>query len=710
MLPPYQDATRPVETRMEDLLSRMTPLEKMRQLHYQSPAIEHLGVPAYNWWNECLHGVARNGRATVFPQAINLAATFDSDLVKSVFRTIALEARAKYAQSVMAGQRGQYRGLTFWTPNINIFRDPRWGRGQETYGEDPYLMSRMGLAVVKGLQGDDPDKLLTAACAKHFAVHSGPEELRHDFDARPTEQDFRETYLPAFQALVEAGVETVMGAYNRVYGEPACGSELLLEKILRQEWGFQGHVVSDCWALRDFHVHHKVTKTSTESATLALKNGCDLNCGCVYEELPAAYQEGMITDEDLDRSLRRLLRTRFRLGMFDETPEGLKEMAACTHVAGAENGDMALQAARKSIVLLKNKGGLLPLSTESKNYYVCGTFATSLDVLLGNYYGMNDRLTTILEGITGQVDSGTNIEYAPAYLPDRPKPNKVQWGIGPALNRDAVIAVVGMDPLMEGEEGDAILSDYAGDRRSVELPASQREYLHKVIDEGNSPVVLVVCGGSAVSLGDLADKLAAIVWVGYPGQAGGTAVGEVLFGRVNPAGRLPFTIPAGDAQLPDYADYSMAGRTYRFLDDSPEFPFGFGLSYASFGYEDLRLEQERLTAGQNLNLSITVKNTSDVDGEDVVQVYVKDLEASVRTPLKQLVDFSRVAVPAGTSKTLTFQVPAQWMQITCEDGRKLFEAGEFEVCVGGSSPCARASELGASPCSVARFHLDVPGR
>lgn len=707
MKPIYQDAAQPIEARIEDLLGRMTPLEKMGQLQYQSPAIEHLGIPAYNWWNECLHGVARNGKATVFPQAINLAATFDVALVERVFRTIALEARAKYAQSVLAGQRGQYRGLTFWTPNINIFRDPRWGRGQETYGEDPFLMIRMGLAVVKGLQGEDPERLLTAACAKHFAVHSGPEAQRHEFDARPTEQDFRETYLPAFQALVEAGVETVMGAYNRVYGEPACGSELLLEKILRQEWGFEGHVVSDCWALRDFHTKHHVTKTSAESAALALKNGCDLNCGCVYEELPVAFADGLITEADVDRSLRRLLRTRFRLGMFDETEEGLKEMAQCTRVAGEENGKLALEAARKSVVLLKNEGGLLPLSAESKNYFVCGTFATSLDVLLGNYYGMNDRLTTILEGITGQVDQGTNIEYAPAFLPDREKPNTVEWGIGPARGRDAVIVVLGLDPFMEGEEGDAILSDYAGDRRSVELTATQREYVERLVKEGDSPVVLVVCGGAAVSLGDLVDKVEAIVWVGYPGQAGGEAVAEVLFGRVNPAGRLPFTVPAGDKQLPAYADYSMEGRTYRFLKDSPEFPFGFGLSYARFAYEGLDLDRETVVAGEDVTLRVTVRNVSDVDGEEVVQVYLRDVEASVRTPVAQLVDFARIRVAAGAAETVTLRVPAQWMRITRDDGQQLFEAGRFEVVVGGSSPGERALALGAAANLTAFFELEV---
>lgn len=703
---PYQDPSQPLETRIEDLMSRMTPLEKMRQLHYQSPAIEHLGIPAYNWWNECLHGVARNGKATVFPQAINLAATFDRDLVKTVFRCIAMEARAKYARSVLAGQRGQYRGLTFWTPNINIFRDPRWGRGQETYGEDPFLMARMGTAVVEGLQGEDPEKLLTAACAKHFAVHSGPEELRHVFDARPTEQDFRETYLPAFQALVDAGVETVMGAYNRVYGEPACGSELLLETILRGEWGFEGHVVSDCWALRDFHTFHKVTKTSAESAALALKNGCDLNCGCVYEELPAAFELGLITEADLDRSLRRLLRTRFRLGMFDETEVELQKMAVCTEVAGEENGKLALESARQSMVLLKNSGGVLPLPAAGANYYVCGTLATSLEVLLGNYFGMNNPLTTILEGITGQVDESTNIEYMPGFLPDRPKPNQVEWGIGPAMNRNAVIAVVGLDPFMEGEEGDAILSDYAGDRRSVELSPYQSEYLLRVAKEGNSPLVLVVCGGSAISLGELAEHAAAILWVGYPGQAGGTAAAEVLFGRQNPGGRLPFTVPAGDAQLPAYEEYSMEGRTYRFLREKPEFPFGFGLGFSRFEYSALTLAGESLPAGEDMGLTVTVRNISERDGDEVVQVYLVDEEASVRVPVCQLVAFQRVHVAAGAAETVSLSIPADWMRITREDGTRLFEAGTFRVIVGGSSPGERSDELGAPMPVQAVFRLE----
>lgn len=705
---PYQDPSQSLDTRIDDLISRLEPIEKMRQLHYQSPAIERLGIPAYNWWNECLHGVARNGKATVFPQAIGLAAGFDPDLVQTVFRTIALEARAKYAESVLAGHRGQYRGLTFWTPNINIFRDPRWGRGQETYGECPFLMGRMGTAVVRGLQGDDPENhLLAAACAKHYAVHSGPELRRHVFDARPTEQDFRETYLPAFQELAEAGVEAFMGAYNRVYGEPACGSKLLLEDILRGEWSFQGHVVSDCWAIRDFHEHHNVTRNIRESAAMALKNGCDLNCGCVFEELPAALHEGLISEEDLDRSLRRLLRARFRLGMFDETGESLKRMVAATGVAGPENATLALEAARRSMVLLKNKDNALPLKAGGANYYVCGPFASSLEVLLGNYYGMNGKLTTVLEGVTAQVDEGTNIEYHPAFLADREKPNKIDWGLGPAKGKDAVIAVVGIDPSMEGEEGDAILSDYAGDRRSIELPSFQKDYLLKVARECDTPLILVVCGGAAVSLGELADKADAIVWMGYPGQEGGTAVAEVLFGKVNPAGRLPFTVPAGDGQLPDYEDYSMEGRTYRFLHEKPEFPFGFGLGYSRFGYSDLHLAAERLKAGQDLEGTVDVTNIGDRPGEEVVQIYLVDEEASTRTPVSQLVDFTRSPVPPGETVTVPFRIPAKWMRVTHPDGTRHFEAGRFTVLAGGAAPGERSAELGAPDMATAGFHLDI---
>jgi beta-glucosidase len=703
---PYQDPSQPTDARVDDLISRMDPVEKMQQLHYQSPAIERLGVPSYNWWNECLHGVARNGKATVFPQAIGLAATFNQDLVKTVFRTIALEARAKYAKSVLSDQRGQYRGLTFWTPNINIFRDPRWGRGQETYGEDPYLMGRMGCAVVEGLQGENPEKeLLTAACAKHFAVHSGPELHRHSFDARPTEQDFRETYLPAFQELTEAGVETFMGAYNRVYGEPACGSKLLLEDILRQEWGFKGHVVSDCWAIRDFHTHHHVTKTTAESAAMALKNGCDLNCGCVYEELPVALQEGLITEEDLDRALRRLFRTRFRLGMFDETEASLSEMAACTEVAGEENAKLALTSARETLVMLKNNNQTLPLKPDGANYFVCGPFATSLEVLLGNYYGMNNPLTSILEGITGKVGNDTNIEYHPAFLADREKPNKIDWGLGPAQGKDAIIAVIGIDPFMEGEEGDAILSDYAGDRRTTELSEYQSAYLHKVADECTSPLILIVCGGAAVSLGDLVDKADAILWVGYPGQAGGHAVGDVLFGDYNPAGRMPFTVPAGDDQLPDYDDYSMEGRTYRFLHDKPEFPFGFGIGYSSFAYSDLKLEYTELPMGEDLEGSVTVTNTGEQSGDEVMQVYLSDDEASVRTPICQLVDFTRTEIKARESVRIDFRIPAKWMQVTFADGTRHFEEGSFTVRVGGASPGERSHELGAAPMAEAQFTL-----
>ncbi len=702
---PYRDPSRPLEDRIEDLLGRMTVPEKISQLLYISPAIDRLGVPAYNWWNECLHGVARNGRATVFPQAIGMAATFDDGLVKTVFRTIAHEARAKYAQSVLAGQRGQYRGLTFWTPNINIFRDPRWGRGQETYGEDPYLMTRMGLAVVNGLQGDDPETLLTAACAKHFAVHSGPEKLRHEFDAEVSDQDLHETYLPAFEALVKGGVETVMGAYNRVRGEPCCGSRFLLVDLLREAWGFQGHVVSDCWAIRDFHTHHKVTSSPEASAALALKMGCDLNCGCVYEDLPAAFQQGLVSEAQIDTSLRRLLSTRFRLGMFDETEASLREMAAGCEVGGEAHRALSRKTAAASMVLLRNREGVLPLRTGGLNLYLCGPNAASVDVLLGNYAGLNTKLTTILEGIAGAVDESCRIYYKPALLRDGPNLNGLDWSVGEAKACDVIIGVAGWDYNVENEEGDAIASRTVGDREDIGLPPHQYEYFLKVAKEAKKPLVLIVCAGSAVSLGELAEHAAAILYAWYPGEAGGEAVADVLFGRVSPSGRLPVTVPRGTAQLPPFEDYAMEGRTYRFLREDPEFPFGFGLGYTTFAYADATAEPAQPKADQTVTVSATVTNTGSRDADEVVQVYLRDLEASVRVPVAKLVGFRRVHLKAGESRRVEFEMSPDHMAVVKEDGSRAIEPGRFEVEIGGCSPGRRGQELGAPAPAIAEFVL-----
>ncbi|MDR0758747.1 MAG: glycoside hydrolase family 3 C-terminal domain-containing protein, partial [Treponema sp.] len=459
------------EEHIQDLIAKMTLEEKVSQLSYESPAIERLGIPEYNWWNECLHGVARAGFATVFPQAIALAATFDEAFVRETASAIADEARAKYNEAVKMGNRKQYWGLTFWTPNINIFRDPRWGRGQETYGEDPYLTSRIGLAFMKGLQGDDPENLKLAACAKHFAVHSGPEKLRHVFDAQVSPKDLWETYLPAFKVLVENGVESVMGAYNRTLGEPCSGSPLLLKEILRDKWQFKGHVVSDCWAIRDFHENHKVTFSPEESAAKALNAGCDLNCGCTYPMLAVSYKKGLVTEEAINTALTRLLRTRMKLGMFDppeQSPYGKlgREVINCE-----KHRLLALEAARKSIVLLKNDNNLLPLDDSGKRILLTGPGAANPHTLLANYYGMSPHLVTILEGLVEKTRTkyAISMEYRMGSLMyEANHPSNVAFGVAP--NDDVVISVFGLDGIMEGEEGDAIASDSNGDRDTIELP------------------------------------------------------------------------------------------------------------------------------------------------------------------------------------------------------------------------------------------------
>jgi beta-glucosidase len=462
------------EAKIKDLISQMTLEEKVSQLLHRSEAIPRLGIHEYNWWNECLHGVARAGVATVFPQAIALAATFDDGLVKQIADAISDEARAKYNEAIKQGNRGQYWGLTFWTPNINIFRDPRWGRGQETYGEDPYLTSRIGTAFVKGLQGDDPDNLKLAACAKHYAVHSGPEKHRHTFNALVSKKDLHETYLPAFKALVDAGVESVMGAYNRTLGEPCCASTLLIKDILRGRWGFKGHFVSDCWAIRDFHEYHKVTKTPEQSAALALNAGCDLNCGCTYPMLTVACRQGLVTEEAIDTALARLLRTRFKLGMFDEPGTGKYGKLGREVINCDKHKALALKAAHKSVVLLKNENNLLPLDTSPKKISVVGPGAANAHSLFGNYYGVSAHFVTILEGLADKTKDmfGINLDYRQGCLMYGDI-NRSTAEYGEANSSDVVIAVMGLDGAIEGEEGDAIASDSNGDRNTIELPPWQ---------------------------------------------------------------------------------------------------------------------------------------------------------------------------------------------------------------------------------------------
>jgi len=694
--------------------------EKISWMVYAQPAIPRLGIPAFNFWNEALHGAARNGRATVFPQAIGMAATWDPDLIQRIASAIGDEARAKYhAQTRDGGGTGIYQGLTFWSPNVNIFRDPRWGRGQETWGEDPYLTGEMGAAYVRGLQGEHPKYLKAAACAKHYAVHSGPEKIRHKFDARVSARDLHGTYLPAFKKLVvEAHVEAVMGAYNRVNGEPCCASPLLLEEILRGEWGFQGHVVSDCGALSDFHTGHQVTRDAVESAVMALRAGCDLSCGGVYDQLGEAVERGLVSEADIDRSLVRTLVTRFKLGMFDPADQVPYSSIPMEVVGCPAHQDLAYQAALESVVLLKNKDRILPVGGSVRKILVVGPTAANLDVLLGSYYGLSDRMSTLLEGIAGAAPRGVVVNYRPGCLLTQASSNPLDWSYGEAASSDLTIACMGLSPLLEGEEGEALLSSEWGDRADISLPDVQAEFIRRIAMAG-AKVVLVLTGGSPIALGDLADLVLAVVQVWYPGQEGGRAVADILFGKASPSGRLPVTIPQSVDQLPPFEDYDMAGRTYRFSTAEPLYPFGFGLSYTHFAYSDLRLERESLHLGENLSIRLVLANTGEAASGEVVQIYLAGPEEHGRTlagpeekeqgaagsPVHSLVGFQRVHLDPGERRTLRFTLTPQMMARVDDRGEPVVAAGRYRLSVGGCSPGPRGQVLGAAALLSAEFEI-----
>jgi len=693
-----------LQERVRDLVSCMTLEEKVSQMVYDAPAIERLGIPAYNWWGECLHGVGRAGAATVFPQAIGLAATWGTDLIYRVATAISDEARAKHHDALRKGIHQQYFGLTFWSPNVNIFRDPRWGRGQETWGEDPFLSGEMGAAFVRGLQGDHPKYMKVAACAKHYAVHSGPEKDRHAFNAVVSRRDLYATYLPAFKKLVtEAKVEAVMGAYNRLLGEPCCASQLLLGEILRGQWDFQGHVVSDCWALADFHTNHQVTQDATESAALALKAGCDIECGATYAYLGEAVERGLITEADIDRSLARTLTTRFKLGMFDP-PSEVPYASIPMSVVGCEaHRQLACEAAVKSVVLLKNKDNVLPIGDQVRSIFITGPTAANVDVLLGNYFGLNASLTTLLEGIVGCVPEGIRVEYHPGCQLTAPNAIPMSWAPFMAAGSDLTIACMGTSPLMEGEQGASILSTQEGDRSDITLPDSQAAYIREIAARGTK-IVLVLTGGSPIALGDLADLVQAVVFVWYPGQEGGQAVADVLFGQAVPSGKLPLTFPRSLDDLPPFEDYNMAGRTYRYSTAEPLYPFGFGLSYTQFAYSGLTLAKETVKAGEALPIRFTLTNTGQasprtlsraVEAEEVAQVYLSDLEASVPVPIHSLIGFQRVRLAPGESKTIEFTISPEMMMLFDDEGMQRLEPGQFRLTVGGCSPGVRGVALGA---------------
>ena len=694
---PFLDPSKHIEDRLDDAISRLTLEEKILQLQHDAPAIPRLGIPSYNWWNEALHGVARNGKATVFPQAIGMAATFNEDLIYKVANAISDEARAKYNAAVERDIRAQYAGLTFWSPNINIFRDPRWGRGQETYGEDPYLSGLLGSAFVRGLQGDHPDYLKTAACAKHYAVHSGPEELRHSFDAIPSRRDFRETYLPAFERLVkESEVEAVMCAYNRVYGEPCCGSPELLQEILREEWGFKGHLVSDCGALKDFHRGHMVTKDVVESAALALESGINVNCGGTYAKgLEEAVTTGKVSEAQVDATLKDLWRTRFKLGLFDPPGSNPFDNISPEVVNSPEHRSLSREAARQSMVLLKNNG-ILPLNRNLNSIAVVGPHAASADILLANYYGVTANAVTVLEGVTEKVGIGTKVFYKYGVRPYQDNKNPVDWVTGSAMSLDAVVAVMGISGLMEGEEGESIASAYKGDRSQLELPQNQVEFLKTLRSRGDTPIILVVTGGSPIALTEVEDLVDAILWVWYPGEEGGTAVADLIFGQESPSGRLPITFPKSLDQLPDYEDYTMAGRTYRYMEKEPLYPFGYGLSYTSFEYGNIKADQSTLGENGTASVAVKVTNTGSMGAEEVVQLYASWPDAGDKAPLYDLKGIQRVYLAPGQSKTVQFEVEATALQLFDDNGNAYLPEGKVKLIASGAVPTKRSATLGIS--------------
>jgi beta-glucosidase len=709
--PKYLDQSLGFEVRAKDLVSRMTLEEKVTQMLHKSPAVPRLGIPAYNWWNEALHGVARAGTATVFPQAIGMAATFDENLLYEIADVISTEGRAKYHESVRQGDRDIYKGLTFWSPNINIFRDPRWGRGHETYGEDPYLTGRLGVAFVKGIQGKDKKYLKAAACAKHFAVHSGPESERHQFDAVASPKDLRETYLPAFKELVqEAGVEAVMGAYNRTNGEPCCGSKTLLQDILRDEWGFQGHVTSDCWAIKDFHEGHMVTKTAPESCALAVNSGCDTNCGNLYGNLLIAHKEGLVKEETIDRSLVRLFVSRMKLGMFDD-PEKVPFTGTPYEVVSCDrHSDFAVKVAEKSLVLLKNDG-LLPLDrTKLKSIGVIGPNADSRTALEGNYFGTSDRHVTVLDGIRAAAGKDVRIFYAEGCHLYRNRvsglsepDDRLAEALSVAERSDVVVLCLGLDATIEGEEGDTSNEYASGDKLHLNLPGRQQDLLEKVCAVGK-PVVLVLLAGSALAVGWADEHVPAIVQAWYPGGRGGEAVASLLFGGFSPSGRLPVTFYRTTEELPDFHDYAMKNRTYRYMATEALYPFGYGLSYTRFEYGAIKTA-DRIEAGETLQCSVTVKSVGKRASEEVVQLYLKDVEASVEVPRWSLRGIRKVFLEPGEQAEVQFSLTPRQLALIDNDGRAVLEPGKFELYIGGSQPDARSEKLTGTKVQKAMFEV-----
>ena len=685
------------EERAVHLVDQMTVEEMASQLRYDAPAIERLHIPAYNWWSEGLHGVARAGTATVFPQAIGLAATFDPVLIEKIGDTIATEARAKYNAASAHGDRDIYKGLTIWSPNVNIFRDPRWGRGHETYGEDPYLTSRLGESFVKGIQGDG-SYLKTAACAKHFAVHSGPEKERHHFDAKATRKDMWETYLPAFQACVEAGVESVMGAYNRTNGEPCCANTYLMEEVLRGKWHFEGHYVSDCWAIKDFHENHKVTRNAEESAYLALEKGCDLNCGCTYREIMPAYKKGDLPLSLIRRAAIRLFTTRFLLGMFDKTEydEIPYETIACKeHLA------LAKKAAEESIVLLKNDG-ILPLKKKKgMTIGVIGPNADSREALIGNYHGTPPRYITVLEGIQDYLGEDGRVLYAQGchLYKDREEAlaqpdDRISEAVSCAEHADVVVLCLGLDETLEGEEGDTGNSYASGDKLDLLLPPPQQRLLEAVA-KTKKPFIVCLLAGSAMDLNFADQEAAAILQAFYPGAEGGREVARLLFGEYSPSGKLPVTIYRDLTEMPAFTDYTMRGRTYRYLTKKPLYPFGYGLTYSDCVIDEIQPEKEYTyedAVKDGIEIKVHVENRGSYDTEEVLQGYVK-VQSPNEVLHPKLGVFARIHIKAGEGQWISLHISKTAFSTVTEDGERVYDGKKAQIFIGFGQPDERTAEL-----------------
>ena len=685
--PDYQNPDLPFARRVADLVSRMTLEEKVSQLQDVAPAIDRLGIPRYNWWNEALHGVARSGLATSFPQAIGLAATWNDSLVFRMATVISDEARAKHHEYVRQGSRERYQGLTFWSPNINLFRDPRWGRGQETYGEDPFLTGRLATQFVRGMQGDDPKYLKTVSTVKHFAVHSGPEPERHTFDAVVSERDLRESYLPHFAAGIrEGGAYSLMCAYNRVLGSPACGSDVLLKDILRGEWGFSGYVVSDCGAINDIYERHKVVQTAAAAAALGVKTGTDLECGNVYANLVDAVRQGLITEQAIDTAVKRLFLARMRLGVFDPPERVRWAQIPISVLDRPAHRALARQVARESIVLLKNAGSMLPLRKDIGTIAVIGPNCDDRRMLLGNYEGAPADSITPLRGIREAVSRGTRVLYARGSDWVVPGDSGLAEAVRAAEQADAVVLCLGLTAQLEGEEMSVETPGFrGGDRTRIDLPDAQQRLLERIVAVGK-PTVLVLMSGSAVAVNWAQEHVPAIVEAWYGGQAAGSALADVLFGDYNPGGRLPVTFYKSVNDLPAFDDYRMAGRTYRFFKGSPLYPFGYGLSYTTFAYKNLRTSSARLRAADTLIVRVDVTNTGRRTGDEVAQLYVRHLGSRVERPTGDLRGFRRVTLKPGETHTVAFSLPASslayWNSAT---HRWVVEQEPVELAVGASS-------------------------